>query len=222
MGATEPLAFLNLGGVGNVTWVDPLRERPDEEGALLAFDTGPANAPVDDLMLRRRGLPRDDDGALAATGQVAEEVVERFLSNRFFTRRPPKSLDRDEFAALARAVEPLSDAHAAATLTACAARAVGAGMAHCPRAPSRLLVTGGGRRNATLMRTIAEAAGCPVEPVEAAGLDGDMLEAQAFAYLAVRVTRGLSISAPGTTGVARPSTGGRLDRPAEDARRRRS
>lgn len=220
IGAAEPLAFLNLGGVGNVTWVDPLRERPEEDGALLAFDTGPANAPLDDLMLRRRGLPRDEDGALAATGAASAAVVDRFLADPFFARPPPKSLDRDAFAALARAVGPLSDADAAATLAACAARAVGAGMAHCPRPPSRLLVTGGGRRNATLMRMIGEAAGCPVEPVEAAGLDGDMIEAQAFAYLAVRVARGLPTSARGTTGVATPTCGGRLDPPGRGARRR--
>lgn len=218
MGAREPLAFLNLGGVGNVTWIDPRREGPEAEGALLAFDTGPANAPVDDLMHRRRGLARDEDGALAATGTAAEVVVEGFLRNPFFDRRPPKSLDRDAFAALMEAVEALPDADAAATLAACAARAVGRAMAHCPAPPARLLVTGGGRRNATLMRMVAEAAGCPVEPVEAAGFDGDMLEAQAFAFLGVRVARGLPLSAPGTTGVAAPCPGGRLSRPGEAAR----
>ena len=220
IGAQEPLALLNLGGVGNITWIDPTRERPEEDGALLAFDTGPANAPVDDLMLRRRGLPRDENGELAATGTVAGEVVERFLANPFFSRRPPKSLDRDEFTALARMVEPLADADAAATLTACSAGAVAVGLNHCPRPPSRLLVTGGGRRNATLMRMIAQAAHCPVQPVEAVDLDGDMLEAQAFAFLAVRVARGLPISTPGTTGVPAPTCGGRVDHPGQAARRR--
>ncbi|HVG49492.1 MAG TPA: anhydro-N-acetylmuramic acid kinase, partial [Rubellimicrobium sp.] len=110
IGAEGPVAFLNLGGVGNVTWIDPRRERPEDEGALLAFDTGPANAPVDDLMHRRRGEPRDEDGRLAASGEPSTAVVERFLAHPFFDRRPPKSLDRDAFAALAREVEPLSDA----------------------------------------------------------------------------------------------------------------
>jgi anhydro-N-acetylmuramic acid kinase len=201
--------------------VDPTRDRPEEDGALLAFDTGPANAPVDDLLHRRRGLPRDEDGALAAAGRVDEGIVERFLAHPFFAVRPPKSLDRDAFAGLAAAVEGLGDADAAATLTACSARAVGRGMEWCPRPPSRLLVTGGGRRNATLMRMIEEGAGCPVEPVEAAGLDGDMLEAQAFAFLAVRVAKGLPTSAPGTTGVPVPTCGGRLSRPEPEARRQR-
>jgi anhydro-N-acetylmuramic acid kinase len=221
IGATGPVAFLNLGGVGNLTWADPTRARPEEEGALLAFDTGPANAPVDDLMHRRRGLSRDEDGALAATGRVDDGVVEAFLAHPFFAAPPPKSLDRDAWTALSRAVEPLSDADAAATLTACSARAVGRAMDWCPRPPSRLLVTGGGRRNATLMRMVAESAGCPVEPVEKAGLDGDMLEAQAFAFLAVRVAQGLPTSAPGTTGVSTPVCGGRLGRPGHEGLRRR-
>ena len=216
IGARAPVAFLNLGGVGNVTWIDPTRDRPEEDGALLAFDTGPANAPLDDLMLRRRGVPRDDGGALAGQGTPSREVVEQFLRHPYFARRPPKSLDRDDFPALASLVEHLPDADAASTLTACTAEAVGRAMAHCPRPPSRLLVTGGGRRNATLMRLIAEAAGCPVEPVEAAGLDGDMLEAQAFAFLAVRVARGLPTSAPGTTGVRSPVCGGVLSQPSSE------
>ncbi len=214
IGAEEPLAVLNLGGVGNLSWIDPRRARPEEEGALLAFDTGPANAPVDDLLLRRRGLPRDEDGRLAASGEVREEVVRGFLDHPFFLRMPPKSLDRDAFAGLAAAVEPLPDADAAATLTACAAVAVMRGMEHCPEPPSRLLVTGGGRRNPTLMAMIAAALDGPVGPVEEVGLDGDMVEAQAFAYLAVRVARGLPTSCPGTTGVRAAVGGGTLSSPA--------
>ena len=217
--AREPLAFLNLGGVGNLTWIDPRRARPEEQGALLAFDTGPANAPLDDLMLRRRGVPRDEDGALAGQGTTSREVVARFLQHAFFSRRPPKSLDRDDFPSLAAMVEHLPDADAAATLTACTAAAVGRAMAHCPLPPSRLLVTGGGRRNATMMSLLARDAGCPVEPVESAGLDGDMLEAQAFAFLAVRVARGLPTSAPGTTGVVAPTCGGILSRPTAEQQR---
>ena len=221
MGAAEPVAFLNLGGVGNVTWIDPTRDRPEDEGALLAFDTGPANAPLDDLLHRRRGVPRDEGGALAGQGTPSREVAKRFLQHPYFARRPPKSLDRDDFPALAPMVEHLSDADAAATLVACTAEAVGQAIAHCPRLPSRLLVTGGGRRNATMMAAIAHAAGCPVEPVEAAGLDGDMLEAQAFAFLAVRVARRLPTSAPGTTGVAAPTCGGIVSDPGSNQAARR-
>lgn len=210
MGEVAPVAFLNMGGVGNLTWIDPSKKKPDAEGALLAFDTGPANAPVNDLVYRRRGWSHDAGGALAAEGEVAAEVVEQLLTHPYFSRMPPKSLDRDAFTGLSMAVEGLSDADAAATLTACAAAAVMQGMAHCPEVPTRLLVTGGGRHNATLMAMIAAAIDCPVEPVEAAGLDGDMLEAQAFAYLAARVLRGLPTSCPGTTGVRAAVGGGTI------------
>ncbi|MCC7321538.1 MAG: anhydro-N-acetylmuramic acid kinase [Rubellimicrobium sp.] len=213
LGATAPVAFLNLGGVGNLTWVDPAQPAPEVPGALLAFDTGPANAPVDDLMRARRGQDRDTDGALAATGEVDAAVVTRFLGHPHFPRLPPKSLDRDAWSGLLAEVADLSDADAAATLTACAAAAVMRGMEHCPRPPARLLVGGGGRHNRTLMAMIAAAVDCPVAPVEEAGLDGDMLEAQAFAHLAVRVARGLPTSCPGTTGVRAAVGGGIVSQP---------
>ena len=213
IGGDAPLAFLNLGGVGNLTWADPRKGAPDAPGAIAAFDTGPANAPVNDLMRARRGEAQDAGGGLAATGRADETVLARFLADPYFARPAPKSLDRDAFAALLPAVAHLGDADAAATLTEAAARAVAAGLAQLPAPPARLLVTGGGRHNAEMMRRIAAQAGCPVAPVEAAGLDGDMLEAQAFAFLAVRVLRGLPTSFPATTGAPRPVCGGRVSRP---------
>ena len=213
IGAAAPVAFLNLGGVGNLTWLDPRAPAPDAPGACLAFDTGPANAPVNDLMQARLGRDRDEGGALAAEGDPDDRVVARFLRHPYFFRMPPKSLDRNDFAALLDAVAGLSDADAAATLTAAAAAAVAKGAEHFPAPVARLLVTGGGRHNATLMAMIAALLDCPVEPVETAGLDGDMLEAQAFAHLAVRVARGLPTSCSGTTGVAAAVGGGKISRP---------
>lgn len=215
IGAAAPLAFLNLGGVGNLTWVDPRRERPEEDAALLAFDTGPANAPINDLMQARRGESCDRDGALAAQGTVARDAVDAFLADDWFRRSPPKSLDRGAFPQIAGLVADLGDADAVATLTAMTAAAVARGMAHCPAPPDRLLVTGGGRHNPVLMAMLAERLDVPVDPVETVGLDGDMLEAQAFAHLAVRVARGLPTSCPGTTGVAAPVSGGTLSHPEE-------
>ncbi|CUH41807.1 Anhydro-N-acetylmuramic acid kinase [Ruegeria atlantica] len=199
--ATQPLCFLNLGGVGNLTYVDPSYDGPEAPGALLAFDTGPANAPVDDLMQARLGLPMDRDGAVARGGTVEMGALELFLSEPYFTRMPPKSLDRNDFSEMIKLVQELSDADAVATLTGMCAAGVVQGMEHCPKPPSRLLVTGGGRHNPVLMEMLRVALDCPVEPVEAVGLDGDMLEAQAFAYLAARVARRLPTSCPGTTGV---------------------
>ncbi|MAM60181.1 anhydro-N-acetylmuramic acid kinase [Maritimibacter sp. UBA3975] len=213
IGAEAPVAFLNLGGVGNLTWVDPACARAEDEGALLAFDTGPANAPLNDLVWQRRRAPLDRDGALAATGTVDEGIVTTFLEHPYFLRMPPKSLDRDAFATLGAAVTDLSDADAAATLTACVAASVAAGLEHCPAPPERLLVCGGGRLNPTMMEMLATRTGLPVVPVEEVGLDGDMLEAQAFAYLAVRVARGLATTCPTTTGVAANVGGGRVSEP---------
>ena len=212
IGADGPIAMLNLGGVGNITWINPAMGQPQDDGALLAFDTGPANAPLNDLMLRRLGLTQDSGGALAATGSVDESTVAQFLTHPYFAKPPPKSLDRDAFAALN--TDALSDADAAATLTACAAAAVMRAMEHCPTLPSHLLVTGGGRHNPTLMAMIAAGVDCPVAPIETVGLDGDMLEAQAFAYLAARVLNGLPTSCPGTTGVPAAIGGGTISRPA--------
>ncbi|NUH64413.1 anhydro-N-acetylmuramic acid kinase [Sulfitobacter sp. S0837] len=211
-GRTGPVAFLNLGGVGNLTWVDPRISRPEEEGALLAFDTGPANAPINDLMQARLGQAYDEGGKLAARGRVEQGALELFLAEPYFVRMPPKSLDRNDFADMIALVGELSDADACATLTAMCAAGVAEGMQHCPAPPERVYVTGGGRHNPVLMRMLDVSLDCPVAQVEEIGLDGDMLEAQAFAYLAVRVARGLPTSCPGTTGVRAAVGGGTVSR----------
>lgn len=213
MGATGPVAFLNLGGVGNITWVDPSKPGPEAEGALLAFDTGPANAPLNDLMQERRGLPYDKDGALARQGQVVDGALELFLDEGYFLKIPPKSLDRNDFSVMLDLVRELHDADAAATMCAMAASAVMRGMEHCPAPPQAVYVTGGGRHNPVMMQMLSVSLDCPVLPVEEVGLDGDMLEAQAFAFLAVRVARGLPTSSPATTGVRALVGGGEISKP---------
>jgi len=200
----KPLAVLNLGGVGNVTWIG------EGEDAILAFDTGPGNALIDDWALAHTGRGVDLDGALAGAGRVDEAHLATFLAHPYFARRPPKSLDRDEFRAFLPSA--LGPADGAATLTAMTAAAVAQAARHFPAPARRWLVTGGGRRNPVLMAALAERLNAPVEPVEQVGWDGDALEAQAFAYLAVRSVLGLPLSLPRTTGVARPTTGGRLFR----------
>lgn len=215
IGATEPLVFLNLGGVGNVTYVDPAFDTPDHDGALLAFDTGPANAPVNDLMQARLGKPYDQDGALAATGTVDADMLDQFSNHGYFMKMPPKSLDRDAFSVSVTKVASLNDADACATLTAMAAVGVAQAETLFPRPPSRILATGGGRHNPVLMAMVAAGVSCPVQPVEDVGLDGDMLEAQAFAFLAARVLKGLPTSFPGTTGVRAAIGGGEISRPGD-------
>lgn len=212
IGAEAPLVFLNLGGVGNLTWVDPRCDRPEAPGALLAFDTGPANAPMDDLCHARLRRARDEGGALAARGRPDMAVVRDFLSEGYFLRMPPKSLDRD-FPGLGARVAHLGDADALATLSECVAGSVASGFDHLPEVPARVLVCGGGRHNADLMARLRAHLPAEVAPVEAAGLDGDMIEAQAFAYLAMRVARGLPTSCPMTTGVAAAVGGGQISAP---------
>ena len=200
--------FSQSRGVGNLTYVDPRCAAPEDPGALLAFDTGPANAPINDLIYERLGAAYDKDGRIASRGQVETGALELFLAEPYFAKMPPKSLDRNDFAEMVGLVKELSDADATATLTAMCAASVAQGMEHCPEPPDTVLVTGGGRRNPVLMEMLRVSLDCPVRPVEEVGLDGDMLEAQAFAYLAVRVARGLPTSAPGTTGVSACVGGG--------------
>jgi anhydro-N-acetylmuramic acid kinase len=204
----KPLAVLNLGGVGNVTWIGPRGDHGDD---ILAFDTGPGNAMLDDWARRHTGQSADFGGALARAGQASAAHVERFLTAPYFARLPPKSLDRDAFAAFAPV--GLSAADGAATLTEMTAAAVAAARSHFPLPAREFLVTGGGRHNPVLMAALSRLLGVPVRPVEAVGSDGDALEAQAFAYLAIRSRRGLPLSLPTTTGVPQPLTGGRLFKP---------
>ena len=216
--AQEPVAFLNIGGVANVTWVNPRKSAPEEDGALVAFDTGPGNALINDWMAHHTGEPLDRDGAAAAQGQVADDRLRQNATDAYVARLPPKSLDRNTFALAGERMAGLSPEDGAATLTALTARTIAASIAHMPLPPSRWLVCGGGRHNPVMMRMLADALDAPVELVEATGLDGDMLEAQAFAYLAVRSRRGLPLSAPGTTGCNTSVTGGVLSDPRHPRR----
>ncbi|MDZ4867560.1 MAG: anhydro-N-acetylmuramic acid kinase [Alphaproteobacteria bacterium] len=197
-----PVAVLNIGGVANVTFVG-------RGGELIAFDTGPGNAPIDDWALKHTGQPIDKDGALAAKGRVNENVVAHLLEHAYFAKPAPKSLDRMDFALdMARNLTPEDGA---ATLTAFTARAIAKARAHLPRPPQAWIVCGGGRLNPTLMRELRTALdGATVLTAEDAGWRGDFIEAEATAYLAVRSLRGLPISFPLTTGVPRPMAGGAL------------
>lgn len=214
IGATEPLVFLNIGGVANITWVDPRKDLPEEPGALIAFDTGPGNALVNDWMGQMTGAAMDRDGEAASAGTVHRDRLGTNSGQAYLDRRPPKSLDRNDFHGVLGAMTGLSAEDGAATLTAFTAECVAASQKHMPAPPARWLVCGGGRLNATMMRMLQDRLEAPVGPVEAVGLDGDMLEAQAFAYLAVRVLRGLPTSAPSTTGCREPVCGGRISYPS--------
>jgi anhydro-N-acetylmuramic acid kinase len=210
----RPVCFLNIGGVANLTWIGAAAEagHADLFEHIRAFDTGPGGALIDDWVHRHTGEPFDRDGHLAAAGQVDAAVLAALMDNDYFRTPPPKSLDRDAFDA--SPVDGLSVADGAATLTAFTVESVARAVSYLPAPPVRWLITGGGRKNLTLMDQLGRTLGVPVMPTENVGIDGDAMEAQAFGYLAVRSLRGLPLSGPTTTGVARPTTGGQLFRAA--------
>ena len=210
LGLDAPVVFLNIGGVANVTWIDPADPAP--ETACRAFDCGPGNAPMDDFACTALGLARDDGGALALSGTADADRLASFGADPFFALPPPKSLDR---AAPAPDVTGLDARNALATLAAAVALGVARAFDHFPAAPARVLVCGGGRHNRAIMTELSTRLPCPVAPIEEAGLDGDMIEAQAFAFLAARVARSLPLSAPGTTGAPRAVAGGRISPPPD-------
>jgi anhydro-N-acetylmuramic acid kinase len=202
-GLERPLAVLNLGGVANITYVDA-------DGELLAFDTGPANGLIDSWVEREMGGRFDAGGALAASGRIDATVLDAMLDHPWFDVPPPKSLDRHDFT-----IQPargLSAADGAATLTAFTAATVALALDHLPGRPSRLIVAGGGRHNPTLLAMIADRTGLTPESSDSLGWNGDSVEAEGFAYMAVRTLKNLPISFPGTTGVATPTVGGLIHR----------
>lgn len=193
-------AILNLGGVANITWCDG-----DD---MIAFDTGPANAPVNDWIFAHSGADMDVDGATAGRGRVDEERLRRLLTHPFLSAPYPKSLDRFDF--LASMADGLNLEDGAATLTAFTAGAVGKALDILPQRPKRIIVCGGGRKNPTMMKELGRRTGAEILPAESVGLRGDAVEAECFALLAIRSKRGLPLSFPLTTGVVEPLTGGRL------------
>lgn len=203
----KPLAILNIGGVGNITWLGT------GEDAILAFDTGPGNALLDDWVKKHTGRACDENGMLARQGQADETLLQNWLSHPYFMRVPPKSLDRDQWDL--SGLEKLSATDGAATLSEFTVRAVAKSLAHLPQTALAWHVTGGGRLNAYIMELLGRAlGGASVAGVEVLGWNGDALEAEGFAYLAVRSQLGLPLSLPSTTGVPQPMTGGTLHKAA--------
>jgi anhydro-N-acetylmuramic acid kinase len=199
----RPLVFVNIGGVSNVTWIGP-------KGDMIAFDTGPGNAPIDDWAMKHTGVARDLDGKLAATGTPNESIIEQFLSQPFFKMAPPKSLDRNSFAAIT--MDTLSPSDGAATLVEIIARAITKAVSWLPEVPKAWIICGGGRHNPVIMKALRKM--LPnVQAAEAYGFNGDAIEAEAWAYLAARSQKKLPLSFPMTTKVSQPMTGGVLALP---------
>jgi anhydro-N-acetylmuramic acid kinase len=206
-GTDMPACFVNIGGISNITFVAA-------DGPPVAFDSGPGNALIDQWVSREGGVPFDQNGMIASEGGVVRGVVERYLGSPFFARSGPKSLDRNDFTLeLATGLE-LADG--ARTLAAVSAEAILNAAAHMPTEPKSWIICGGGRKNPHIvadLRKGADAQGARVLLAEDVGFDGDAMEAEAWAYLAVRAMRGLPLTWPTTTGCRAPATGGVVSRP---------
>jgi anhydro-N-acetylmuramic acid kinase len=199
-----PIVVLNIGGVSNVTYIDG--------DTLIACDTGPGNALLDDFMYRTTGQPFDTDGRMAAQGIADAAWIAEALNDPFFAAPPPKSLDRNDFAR--RVIRNGSPADGAATLTGFTAAAIAKVVPLLPKPPKSWVVAGGGARNHTMMRMLRERLQpAKVEAADALGWTTDAIEAQAFGFLAARGLKGLPLSYPATTGVPLPMTGGIVARP---------
>jgi anhydro-N-acetylmuramic acid kinase len=200
-----PIVVVNIGGVSNITYIDGA-------DTLIACDTGPGNALLDDFMLRTMSQPFDCEGRTAAQGAVDVAWVVGAMEHPFFALPPPKSLDRNDFAFLK--LPPMSPAAGAATLTALTAEAIARIAPLLPKEPKSWIVAGGGARNLTMLRMLRERlAPATVEAAETLGWAADAIEAQAFGFLAARGLKGLPLSYPATTGVPIPMTGGVIARP---------
>ena len=200
-----PIVVVNIGGVSNITYIDGAE-------TLIACDTGPGNALLDDFMSRATGQSFDCDGRMAALGRANEAWIARVLEHPFFAKPPPKSLDRNDFAHFK--LGDVAPADGAATLTALTAAAIARVVPLLPRPPKSWIICGGGARNLTMMRMLREQlAPATVQAADALGWSADAIEAQAFAFLAARGLKGLPLSYPATTGVPMPMTGGVIARP---------
>ena len=202
-----PVAIINIGGVANVTWIG--------EDKIMAFDTGPGNALMDDFIKLRTGVAYDDGGRMGAKGVPDSKIMKKFMSDDFFKKLPPKSLDRDHWTI--DMVKNLSTEDGMGTLLAMTVRGLEMAFDLLPGKCCGVFFAGGGRKNIFLMDILPGR--LPMRffakfgPVEVLGWDGDALEAEGFAYLAVRSLLGEPLSLPETTGVPRPMTGGVLYKP---------
>jgi anhydro-N-acetylmuramic acid kinase len=200
--ADLPVAIVNIGGVGNVTWIGEGGEN------LLAFDTGPGNALIDDWVLHHNGTNFDEGGKIAAKGKVDKRILDQLLAHPYFAKKSPKSLDRNTF--VSDIISSLNLEDGAATLAAFTISSIANAVQHFPKAAKQWYITGGGRHNDFIMAGLGKEIGIPVRKIEDLGFNGDMLEAEAFGFLAVRSLYNLPLTLPSTTGVKHALTGGFL------------
>jgi anhydro-N-acetylmuramic acid kinase len=207
-GLELPIVIANIGGVSNITWIG-------QDDDLIGFDTGPGNAMIDDWVKKHTGNDYDEGGKLAKSGVVDMHILDGFLSFPYILKKYPKSLDRNDFNDLN--IKNMSVVNGAATLTAMTVQGIVCGVRQCPAMPTALYVSGGGRHNVAIMDGLRDALNIDVLSVDELQWNGDSMEAEGFAYMAVRTLRNLPISFPNTTGCNAPTVGGVVAYPQERA-----
>ena len=206
----------NIGGIGNLTALPA----NSDASKLIAFDTGPGNMVIDALMERLFRKHYDRDGKIAARGRVLDKVVKTILSEKYFAKTPPKSAGREEFGAAfaANFLERCKRAggrpeDAVTTATALTVESIALAYDRFVRPLNRAggvvdyIVSGGGARNATLMKMLQQRlkpVGCDVVASDKMGLPSQAKEAVAFALLAWQTWQGLPGNVPSATGAKRP------------------
>jgi anhydro-N-acetylmuramic acid kinase len=194
----KPILFLNIGGVSNICYID--------EKDIIAFDIGPGNAPMDDLVFQKSGKLFDENGDIARTGKANMKLVDEFMKHEFFQKKPPKSHDRNEFDF--SFIQNLSLPDALATIAEIISTSMLQSLTYLPQMPEQIYIYGGGASNNFLVERIAQVTSLKVVNTDTLNINANFLEAYAFAYLAVRCMFKLPITYPSTTGVPQPQSGG--------------
>ena len=195
-----PVVFLNIGGISNITYIN--------NDYILAYDVGPGNAMIDDIMKEKLNLPFDESGQLAIQGDINDNVLNQLLNDEYFDLTPPKSLDRDYF--VLPQIYDMQIQDSVATLSEFTVRAIYKSIASLPEKPSNVIVYGGGMYNKYFLNRIMESTGIKVITADEIMIKGDFIEAYAFGYLATRYLKKLPITFPSTTSVPTPQVGGNL------------
>ena len=215
LGLTKVCAFINIGGITNISIIDPQKDEPEDEGALSAFDIGPGNSLIDRFCQQQRNLPFDRNGQFASKGKIDQDLVKDFLTHDFLKLKGPRSFDIHDFYFLLNKVELFSFEDGVATLTECTARSMASIIGQIEPHPGNIVLCGGGTNNTYLVTRLKDLTAMDIRSAQDWGLQPQYLEAQAFGFLAARVLRQLPTSAPGTTGCNIPTLGGRVSYPSE-------
>ena len=199
-----PIAVVNIGGISNMTYID--RE------CVIAFDTGPGNCLIDDMMTKYFSKEFDDEGRLALQGDVDDKFLTTLMSDEFFNRTPPKSLDRNYFHKYLKSNEK-SPQNLISTLSYFTANTIVDAMKYFPSDVNKIIICGGGSKNKYITQKISELSKKEVITSDSIGISSRYIESEAFAYLAVRCLLNLHISYPTTTGIQSAMSGGSIFRP---------